>query len=699
MNSIKFRWWQVIAILLVAVMVFSAFKTVPAVARPVRDGEAEGAVAFAVSPSLRSISPRVIDARVFDALSSDPFGIVKEHPYNLQIPSRRNAKGSINVPPGPRDITPLSIQPGKKIFDIPMPNVDLSMNGLNQGSNRTLMNYGVYPPDTNGAISSDFYIQTVNGTMAIWDLRQASMAGNPGKVVYGPATVNSLWSNASGVCNTTNDGDPIAIWDNAAKRFLVTQFALPKYPVGPFYECIAISKTSNPMDGFYLYTFKTHGNMMDDYPKFGVWQDGYYLSVNQFDANAGFAWAGAGVAVFERAKMLVGNPAARIIYIDTSAKCQIGTEPVCSLGGMLPSDVEGPMPPAGTPNYFMQFDDDAWGYSGDQLQIWEFKTNWVTGTATFTKKQSLPVTAFDSEVCTGYARDCLSQPDTARGLDAIADRLMYRLVYRRFGTYSAMVANHTVKIGTADPKGQAGIRWYELRAPFTTNSWSVYQQGTLAPDASNRWMGSIAIDRLGNIAIGYSISDATIYPNMAYSGRKPSDPLGTLPQTETYLVSTDSAAGSQTGDGSRWGDYSTLDVAPDGCYFWFTSEYYRGTTPVEWYTMIGAFKFDACSDAPTVPTTIGPVGTTTKLPTFSWNSKVGATSYTLKVVNKATGAVRIADKPLSGLYCSAATGICKFTPTSAFTAGTYQFSIAAVNWSGATSGYPAQSTWKTFIVP
>jgi hypothetical protein len=305
--------------------------------------------------------------------------------------------------------------------------------------------------------------------------------------------------------------------------------------------------------------------VLNDYPKFGVWPDGYYLSINQFDPTANPMWRGVGVAVFERDRMQAGDPGARMISIDTFAGCVTGAEPFCNLAGMLPADLDGPPPPAGTPNLFAQIDDDAWGYSGDQVQLWSFRTDWAAGDALFSHTADLAVSAFDSEVCAGYARNCIPQPATAQRLDAISDRLMYRLQYRNFGAYQTLVTNHTVDANAdkALNDGHAGIRWYVLRN--NGPGWFVRQQGDLAPDASSRWMGSIAMDKDGNVSLGYSISNAVdTYPGIRFSGRLGTDPLNALPLGESTIVN---GTGHQTHTAARWGDYSSMSLSPDGCGF------------------------------------------------------------------------------------------------------------------------------------
>jgi hypothetical protein len=323
---------------------------------------------------------------------------------------------------------------------------------------------------------------------------------------------------------------------------------------------------------------------MNDYPKFGVWGDGYYMSINQFTCTViACQWAGQGVAAFPRTQMLAGA-AASMVYFDMGPVDD-------TLGGMLPSDLDGPPPPAGTPNYFVQFDDDAWGYSGDQLQIWEFKVNWTTPTSsTFTRKASLPTAAFDSDLC-NYGRSCIRQAGSSIRLDAISDRVMYRLQYRNFGAYQTLVTNHTVDVNGSD---LAGIRWYEIR--LNAGTPSILQQGTFAPDANSRWMASAAMDSAGNIAMGYNVSSAVTFPRISFTGRKASDPPGQMTLAEGDIML---GTGGQTHSASRWGDYSLLGVDPsDGCTFWFTTEYYQNTSSAGWQTRVGAFRIEGCGGGP-----------------------------------------------------------------------------------------------------
>jgi subtilase family serine protease len=436
---------------------------------------------------------------------------------------------------------------------------------------------GVLPPDPNGAVGPNHYVQWVNTSFAIFD--------KSGTLLYGPAAGNTLWSGFGGPCEEDNEGDPIVLHDHLADRWLMSQLALPNFPDGPFYQCVAVSQTADPTGAYNRYAFVVSDTKLNDYPKLAVWPDAYYLTVNQFDAVTS-VFLGQGVLAFERDEMLAGRPA-RLVYFDLET-----VDP--NLGGMLPADMDGPAPPAGSPAYFVQFDDDASGTAPqDQLELWRFHVDWSDPTSsTFTGPNIIPTAPFDSNMC-GYSRNCIPQGGTRRRVDAISDRLMYRLQYRNFVTYETLVVNHTVDVGG----DHAGIRWYEVRDPGGTPF--IHQQGTYAPDALHRWMGSAAMDGAGDLAIGFSVSSATTFPSIRYAGRLVDDPLGTLPQGETTLMS---GSGSQTDSTGRWGDYSALSVDPtDNCTFWYTQEYYSATSAIDWRTRIGSFQFPSCpSNLPTV---------------------------------------------------------------------------------------------------
>lgn len=520
----------------------------------------------------------------------------------------------------------------------------------------------VLPPDTNGDIGPNHYVQWVNLTFAIYD--------RAGTVLYGPAAGSTIWDGFGGPCENTNNGDPIVLYDHLADRWLMSQFALPNNYFGllfaPFYQCIAISQTPDPTGAYYRYAYEFQ--KLNDYPKFGVWPDGYYMAINQF-TSVNLQFAGQGVVAFNRAAMLSGQPAS-MIYFDLAAQ-----DP--NLGGMLPSDLDGPPPPPGSPNVFAQVDDDAQGFTTDRLQLWRFHADWTTpANSTFTGPTLLPVAAFDSNLC-GYARSCIPQPNTTAKLDALPDRLMYRLQYRNFGTHDSLVVNHTVDV---DGTEHAGVRWYEIRNPGTTPT--IHQQGTFAPDALHRWMASTAMDSAGNLAIIYNTSGSTLSPSIRYTARLATDPLGVLGQGENDLIV---GSGSQTHTTSRWGDYSMLGVDPiDGCTFWATAEYFAVTSAAGWQTRVGAFRLPGCGNSgppPDAPTGLTAIAVASQRINLSWTDQ--ATTEDGFRVERCVGTAGACDA--SGAFVPAgqtASGTTTYADTQLQPSTTYSYRVRAFNVGG-----------------
>jgi hypothetical protein len=357
-------------------------------------------------------------------------------------------------------------------------------------------------------------------------------------------------------------------YDKLANRWILTQFSVSTLP---YLQCVAVSTTSDATGSYYRYAFSYGNTQFNDYPKMGVWPDGYYISYNIF--NNAQTFAGSKVCAFDRAKMLAGDPTA------TQQCFQLST----SYGGLLPSDLDGTTaPPAGTPNFFMN-------YGANSLNLWKFKVNFAnSANTTFTGPTNIPVAAFNAACSGGGA--CIPQPNTSNKLDSLADRLMYRLAYRNVGGTESLLVNHSVAVGTNKKTQVTSVRWYEVRNPNGTPS--VYQQGTLGTsDGIHRWMGSIASDKQGNIALGYSASSSSVKPSIRYTGRLVTDALGTM-QAENIVQA---GGGSQTGTLHRWGDYSAMTVDPvDDCTFWFTTEYLKANGTWNWSTRIASFKFPGC---------------------------------------------------------------------------------------------------------
>lgn len=419
------------------------------------------------------------------------------------------------------------------------------------------------PPDTNGAVGATQYVQWVNESFAVFDKTTGAIA--PGF----PKAGNTLWTGFGGGCEVNNDGDPIVQYDKAANRWVLTQFSVTNPSAYGYLQCVAVSTTSDATGSYNRYAFSYGSSQFNDYPKMGVWPDAYYTTFNIF--NNGQTFAGAKLCAYDRASMLAGAPATQQCF-------QLST----GYGGVLPSDLDGTIaPPSGSPNPLLNFGTNA-------LNLWKFHVDWSSpANTTLTGPVTIPVAAF-STACNGGT--CIPQPGTNNQLDSLADRLMYRLAYRRFADgHESLVVNHTVKVSGTKRSQVDGVRWYELRNPNGTPT--VYQQGTFSPDSTDRWMGSIAMDRLGNIALGYSASSSSVYPSILYTGRVPSDALGTMEAENSILTGT----ASQTGTLHRWGDYSAMTVDPvDDCTFWYTTEYEKVSGSFNWSTRIASFKLPGC---------------------------------------------------------------------------------------------------------
>jgi hypothetical protein len=451
---------------------------------------------------------------------------------------------------------------------------------------------GVYsttgaPPDTNGVAGATQYVQWVNTAFAVFDK-------TTGAVVYGPAAGNTLWSGFGGACQDDNNGDPIAQYDKAAGRWVMSQFAVEIGP--PYFQCFAVSTTSDATGTYNRYAFQFSG--FPDYPKIGVWPDAYYAAFNMFQSSTG-PFLGPKVCAFNRASMLAGTAA--------GAQCVALSATYDSL---LPSDLDGSTPPpAGAPNYFISKGTNA-------LNTWKFHVDWATPASSTVTGPAVTAVAGFSDACAGGT--CIPQKGSSDRLDSLADRLMYRLAYRNFGDHESLVVNHTVVTGST-----SGVRWYEVRSPGTTPS--IFQWGTHNPaDGLWRWLGSAAMDAVGDMALGYSTSSSTIFAGVAYTGRLASDPAGTMGAEVKVITGT----GSQNGGLTRWGDYSTMAIDPvDDCTFWYTNEYLKTSGSFNWSTRIASFKFPNCAPAPTQATAAALSPTQVLV---NWTPVAGATSYSIE---------------------------------------------------------------------
>jgi hypothetical protein len=458
------------------------------------------------------------------------------------------------------------------------------------------------PPDTNGDVGPNHYVQTVNTKFAVWD--------KSGNVLLAPVAINTLFAGFGGPCQIQNSGDPVVNYDSIADRWVINQFTSS----APYYQCFAVSTTPDPTGAYYRYGFQESLTNLYDYPHSSVWPDAYYMSANVFGPSSNFL--NPSVFAFDRAKMLAGQPA-------TAQEFNPGNY----FFNLLPGDLDGPtLPPAGAPNPFVT----AAG-TNSTISLWKFHVDWTTpANSTFTGPINIDVAPFDPNMC-GGSRNCIPQPNTTAKLDAGPGPTYYRFAYRNMGSYQTSVISHVVDENGAD---HAGVRWYEIRDP--AGNPFVYQQGTYAPDADHRWMASQAMDRDGNIAIGYSVSSSTTFPSIRYAGRLANDPLGLLAQGEATLIA---GTGSQTSSSGRWGDYSAMQVDPtDDCTFWYTTEYYPTTGGSTWQTRIGSFKFPSCGGAP-APTSTPGGPTSTPLPTSTATAQPSPTACANYTVTTGTDTI------------------------------------------------------------
>ena len=458
------------------------------------------------------------------------------------------------------------------------------------------------PPDTTGAVGETQFVQWVNNSFAVFDK-------NTGKALVGPIAGNKLFKKLGGTCAKDNDGDPVVVFDKFARRWVLAQFAVSS----GFSQCVAVSTSPDATGTYHLYEFTYPA--FDDYPKIGVWSDGYYVTFNMFNSQDRFI--GSRVCAYDRVKMLSGQPATQQCF-------QLNA----NFFGLLPADVDGATsaladangnpngpaaPPAGSPNYVLGLDRDS-----ASLDFWKFHVDWAQssnstlGVSGHNPNAKIAVTPF-TLACNGSGQNCVPQPGTnnPEKLDTLGERLMFRLAYRHFGDHDSLLASHSVDTGP--PNQRTGVRWYELRNLNDTPT--VFQQSTYAPDPSHRWIPSLAMDKSGDIAAGYNISSTTIFPGIRFASRQASDPINRL-GAENVLVNGSGTQRCTSANGDclgqcqerkngvltgkcrtlpRWGDYGTLSIDPtDDCTFWYTAESGEETGAFKWHTRILSFKLPTC---------------------------------------------------------------------------------------------------------
>jgi hypothetical protein len=559
----------VLLVLTAAALVFLAVSP-PAVAQPTAHRQPltpkfSKAVAFDVSPALRSLP-------LGKKHVADPSKLLEIRPEGGPRARSRGYKsgdGALQL-----------LKPAAPTIPAPL----LTFEGLSNEDNFNIFGFRVNPPDPNGEVGPNHFVEMINLVFGVYD-----KAGN---LLLGPVDTGSLWAGFPITDCTDPSGDPVVLYDQFMDRWLLSQFTT----AGPeYFNCVAISTTGDPTGTYFRYAFSTGVNF-PDYPKYGNWTDSYVITTREFGPTIEY---GIGVYALEKNKMVNGDPNARNVrfFID-------GNDPdlLPLVGdGLLPADPDGKQKPktdTAIPIIGTQDNNADYGATFDALNIWDLFIKWrSTPIASLELNIQLPTAPFDSIFpCAPTSRDCLPQPgivDPAQYLDILSyrQRPTFRLAYRNFKTYESLVTNQSVE---ATP-GVAGARWYEIRR--TGGTYSIYQQGTYDPgDGVHRWMGSIAMDKKGNMALGYSVvNGTTVFPGIRYTGRLDGDPLGQMTLGEGTIIN---GSGVQTNTNSRWGDYTDMTVDPtDDCTFWYVNEYYQTTEPPpdrKWQTRIGSFKLPGC---------------------------------------------------------------------------------------------------------
>ncbi len=573
----------VVALLISAIAALSV-NAAPAAQRAAPPPTFSTAAAFDVSPALRDLPRSAARKAAPSAPSQEPLEI---RPERGPVAQDRGFAGDKAVQQA------AGAQAAAATAAVPAPIVNFE--GLSNQDNFNIFGGRVNPPDPNGDVGPNHYVEMINLVFAVYDKQ--------GNLLLGPVDTGSLWAGFPINECTEPSGDPIVLYDQFADRWILTQFTTrgidyPDEPLNLFYDCVAISTTPDPTGPYYRYAFTT-GYNFPDYPKYGMWTDSYVITTREFGIQDPSIY-GIGVYALEKNKMINGDPSARAV----SFLLKDGEVPLNLIGdGLLPADVDGKQKPkTDTAIPLVGTQDDGAGYGGtsDALNIWDLWVKWrSTPTASLDFAAQLPVASFDSVFpCAPTSRDCLPQPgisNPAQYLDILSyrQRPTWRLAYRNFKDYETLVTNQSVE---AAP-GVAGVRWYEIRR--TGGTYSLYQQGTYAPaDGVHRWMGSIAQDQMGNMALGYSVVNGVdVYPGIRYTGRLVGDSLGQMTLGEGVIIN---GSGVQRTTNSRWGDYTSMNIDPtDDCTFWYVNEYYtlagQLSSTAGWQTRIASFKLPGCT--------------------------------------------------------------------------------------------------------
>ncbi len=504
------------------------------VSAPIRD-----LVAFpTVSPLARQGLAPLVDVPMIEV--PGPFGVLNNARRSRSVPLNANF-----ARPDPL-VTGTKPGPGK-----PGIGIEQVFDGVENDDNALISGGFVAPPDTIGDVGRDHYVQMSNNVTEIFDKN--------GNTVLGPFQNNVFWSGLGGLCETTNRGDPIIMYDEQRDRWFVSQFA---FNAGPASLCVAVSASGDPTGAYYQHEFDFGDIGFPDYPKYGFVTDGVTVMVNLFSP-----FQGAGLGVIDKKEAFSAEQTTMVFFV-------LGAQEF----GFVPADNDGPFFRRTKPTFFTNN-----GGSGDRIDVWEIDADYRNPTnSTIGEVARIPVTPFDADLCPAFRETCIAQPGSGTGifpenipfLEAISDRMMHRAQIRHFQGAQFALLSHTVD---ADGAGAAGVRWYLLRKN-RRRGWFLVEESTFAPDGDSRWMGSVAMNQRSEICMGYSISSQETFPSVGvacvrgvFDGDDDDDegPGFSIVESVAFDGNVDGNVQRQT---ARWGDYSSLSVDPVDDSFWFTTE-------------------------------------------------------------------------------------------------------------------------------
>ncbi len=492
-----------------------------------------------------------------------PANIFTEIP-NFELPrDTRTQRGEV------RESADVLLSPTAPELSVPT-TIGIQFDGASNVENGV----NVTPPDTDGDVGPNHYVQMINIVTTVFDKNGNELGG-------GAFSSNAFWQGAGGLCESTNRGDPIVLYDESADRWLVSQFAFNSSSSAPWSQCVAISQTPDPLGAYNRYEFSFDSIGFPDYPKHGIVSNSITVMANLFNPSFSGTYLGA----LDKACMYAGN-----------ANCvMVGANIGGNEFGFVAGDLDDPSGTANVPALYAS----AMSSSGN-FDIWKIDPNFTNpNSSTISRINRISIASFSSTLCSATRGRCIPHPaggGNVPNLESLAGRLMHRLAIRDFGSHLSMVASHTINAGG----GRAGIRWYELRSTNNGDSWSLYQQGTHAPnDGLHRFMPSIAMNAAGDIGLGYMVSNSSTNVNIRVTGQTAGESgSGSLDGIEGVCRAGD-AASDWSG---RAGDYSATKVDPGTDNFWHTNEFGRSSSFRGWGTAVCEFSLQSgpTNDPPVV---------------------------------------------------------------------------------------------------